>query len=151
MLHHELCALPRAWPWRAGGPVHAGAPALLRHGASQLQPQLHCIGGHLRRRLRGIPRHCPPLGAVAPPLLGGAHHQADGHSGHAEGDEVRRLHSPSAPRPTAPLHPSPAHVVQPPLVQQLVLPPQQRWWTSPLYRAGRGEPAGEVEVRCPGG
>ena len=112
-LHRELRGLPRAWSRPAGGPVHAGAPILLLHGAPQLQSQLHRVGGHLRRRLRGVPRHCPPLGAVAPPLSGGAHHQAGRHT---EGDEGRRLHSPSAPRLAAPLHPGPAVIVQPSLV-----------------------------------
>jgi hypothetical protein len=42
--------------WDAGEPLHAGAPALLRGGASQLQPQLHHAGGYFRGGLRGVSR-----------------------------------------------------------------------------------------------
>ena len=93
----------------------------------------------------------PPLGAVAPSLPGGAYHQADRHSGYEEDDEGRRLHSPGAPRPAAPLHPDPARINQSPLVHQLVLPPQRRRRTSPLNQVDRGELSGEVEVWHPEG
>jgi hypothetical protein len=50
----QLHPFPRAGVWDAGEPLHAGAPALLRGGASQLQPQLHRAGGHFRGGLRGV-------------------------------------------------------------------------------------------------
>ena len=132
---------PEPRPRHSCGPIHAGAPALLWRGAPQLQPQLHRTGGHLRCCLRGVLGDCSPLGVVAPSLLGGAYHQADGHVGHEEGGEGRRLHSPSALGPPAPLHPGPARIIQSSMVHELVLSPQRRRRTSPY--------TGRIVGSCP--
>jgi hypothetical protein len=55
-LRRQLHPAPRARLRRASEPLHARTVSPLRGGASQHCPQCGLAGGHLRRRLRGVPR-----------------------------------------------------------------------------------------------
>jgi hypothetical protein len=65
-LRRQLRPPPRAWLHGAGEPLHMRAVLPLRRGAAQLRAERDLAGGHLRRRVRGIPGDPNKLGSMGP-------------------------------------------------------------------------------------
>jgi hypothetical protein len=62
-LRRQLRPLPRAWLRGAGEPLPARAVLPLRRGAAQLRAERDLAGGHVHRRVRGVPGDPSKLGS----------------------------------------------------------------------------------------
>jgi hypothetical protein len=89
-LCRQLYQASRARLRRAGEPLHVWAVPPLRGGAPQLRPQCDFAGGHLRRRLQGVPGHPRELGPLGPLVPCGAAHARHGRNTGASGGARRR-------------------------------------------------------------
>jgi hypothetical protein len=125
-LRCQLHPTPRARLRRAVEPLHARTVSPLRGGASQLRPQRGFAGGHLRRRLRGVPGDPRELGSLGPPVPREAAHARHGRGTSAPGDACRRPVDLAAGLAQGVLHPLHDDIQRCGVGEGVVLPPQRR-------------------------
>jgi hypothetical protein len=98
----------------------------LRRGAAQLRAERDFAGGHVHRRVRGVPGHPIKVGSLGPPFPRGASHAHHaGAEGAPRGARRRRVDLVTGDAQVA-LHPLHDDFQQHRVGVGVVVPPQQR-------------------------